>query len=99
MENLDPYRWRHARDAALERDGYRCQAADLFGHLKIPCGVTDGLHVHHLDPVGEPYELANLLTLCPVHHARLHHREPALKARRPRRGRANAAAYRKYHAA
>ena len=99
MQNLDPSLWRLARSAALERDNHRCQAADKFGVLEIPCRETVGVHVHHLDPAGEPYELANLLTLCAVHHARLHHRDPKLRERRPRRARANAAAYRKYEAA
>lgn len=99
MENLDPSLWRSARSTALERDNHTCQAADLFGPLVIPCRETVGVHVHHVDPEGSAYELGNLLTLCPVHHARLHHRDPVLRDRRPRRARANAAAYRKYEAA
>jgi hypothetical protein len=39
------------------------------------CGVTRGLHAHHLRhwEDGGPTELANLVLLCPYHH-RLHHR-------------------------
>ena len=49
---------------------YRDRACAVPG-----CGVTRGLHAHHLRhwEDGGPTELANLVLLCPYHH-RCHHR-------------------------
>ena len=97
MRGLDPHLWASARAAALIRDGNRCQAADLFGPVRVPCEETVGVHVHHVDPARfGPYDLAGLLCLCPVHHARLRYRDPRLKDQRRRRARANAGAYRSF---
>lgn len=64
--------WQTARAATLLRDGYACGADEGDG---VPCGQLDHLQVHHLTPVeegGDPYDIKNLLTLCPSHHRRLH---------------------------
>lgn len=59
-------RWGGNWKAALERDGYKCQA----------CGAEHGLHVHHRDGSGETdspnHELSNLQTLCRTCHKRIH---------------------------
>lgn len=95
MQGLHTAEWARARAAALARDQHCCQARERYGPLVLYCHETVGVHVHHVDPDGAPYDLGNLVTLCPVHHARLHHRDPKLADRRPRRARANAAAYRR----
>ena len=50
-------RWRGARRAALERDGWRC----------VKCGKAGRLEVDHIQPLhkgGAPFDLGNLRTLC-----------------------------------
>ena len=51
-------RWKRARRAALERDGYRCRK----------CGRAAGRfevdHVVPLEAGGAPYALDNLQSLC-----------------------------------
>lgn len=52
----DP-RWHAARAACLERDGATCQA----------CGSTEQPEADHKQPLqlgGDPFDLANLQTLC-----------------------------------
>jgi hypothetical protein len=64
--------WRHARVAALERAGHRCQAAT--------CAETEDLEVHHRVPVeprtgyamGCQHHQENLEVLCPGHHRERH---------------------------
>jgi 5-methylcytosine-specific restriction endonuclease McrA len=54
-------RWQQARAAARKRDGERCRR----------CGTADNLEVHHvvgLAEGGQPYALANLVTLCTECH-------------------------------
>ncbi len=63
MEDLDQRLWRQARLAALERDSHRCVVAD---HDGSPCRGT--LHVHHLLPVYDPYDVDGLATVCASHH-------------------------------
>jgi 5-methylcytosine-specific restriction endonuclease McrA len=59
------HRWKKLRRIALARDGHRCTS----------CGTNGGrLEVHHITPLdrgGQPFDLANLATLCPL----CHHRE------------------------
>lgn len=56
--------WKSARRAVIARDDGRCQA----------CGVEDGLHVHHIEPVrnfpdpNDAHYLENLVTLCSTCH-------------------------------
>lgn len=55
------YGWSWARDHALARDGYRCQAAgDHHGRLSV----------HHITPLrhGGRHDVTNLRTLCRKHH-------------------------------
>ncbi len=56
--------WQNTRKVILERDGYKC----------VICGVSEGLHVHHLIPrhLGGTDEPANLITLCAACHASRH---------------------------
>lgn len=57
----DP-RWKAARAACLERDGFAC----------VVCGETEGLQVDHIirisDDISLAFELENLQTLCDPHH-------------------------------
>ncbi|MDE0190753.1 MAG: HNH endonuclease signature motif containing protein [Gammaproteobacteria bacterium] len=53
----DPKGWREVRALVFERDGRRC----------VECGRTDGLECDHRTPVkdgGDPWDMANLQTLC-----------------------------------
>lgn len=59
-------RWREVRAQARARDGDRCSVSRLLGGT---CGGR--LHVHHLDPDGDPVDLDNLLTVCQSCHPRL----------------------------
>lgn len=55
--------WKVLRAAARERDGNACTVARLIG------GDCRGLlHVHHIDPDGDPLDLDNLGTVCATHH-------------------------------
>lgn len=54
--------WKSARDAIVERDGYRC----------VICDREDGLHVHHIDRDTTNDDPSNLITLCNFCHARAH---------------------------
>ena len=57
---LDARQWAQARRAALKRDGKRC----------VRCGAK-GRKVDHIKPLsdqGDPYDLANLRTLCRACH-------------------------------
>jgi len=56
-------KWQRTREAALRRDGRRCAT----------CGATDKLEVHHRKAIadgGGPFDLSNLVTLCPSCHHR-----------------------------
>src|SRR5690242_7417972 len=58
----DP-RWKAARAACLERDGYAC----------VMCGADEDLQADHIEDLASAPELAfeidNLQTLCPPCHA------------------------------
>lgn len=65
----DNHCWTNARQAALERDGFRCRDG---------CVSLD-LHVHHVTPVGDDgysrgcqHHLDGLVTLCQGHHVEEH---------------------------
>lgn len=60
-----------ARDAALERDNYACQASE-FGLRHVCLGR---LHVHHRlrRSQGGSDDLDNLITLCDAAHTHVHH--------------------------
>ena len=63
---LDPTSYESVRNQVLRRDGWRCQS----------CGTMSNLEVHHREfrsHLGEDSE-ENLITLCTVCHARVHHR-------------------------
>src|ERR1039457_7101042 len=62
---LDPLSYENLREQILRRDGWRCQS----------CGTMSNLEVHHREfrsHSGEDSE-ENLITLCSVCHARVHH--------------------------
>lgn len=61
-----PY-WDEIKRVVLRRDGYACRICGAPG-------TRWSLQVHHLTPVrfGGSSEPANLVTLCPECHARLH---------------------------
>jgi hypothetical protein len=57
-------------NAAMERDGFRCQ----------DCGVTTDLIVHHMERKGLLFpnnDISNLVTLCRACHTRRHEKEDA----------------------
>lgn len=61
-------RWRRVRQRVLERDGYRCRARVDGERCRV---VGRGLQAHHVMPLrrgGEPFDEANLMTLCDRHH-------------------------------
>jgi len=58
----DP-RWAVARLAAKRRDGWKCVQCGARGRLEVD-------HVRGLRDGGEPFDLANLQTLCPACHSR-----------------------------
>lgn len=77
----DSREWRAARRAALARDGYRCSECGGRGGR----GPGRALQVDHVLPVekgGAPFDVANLRTVCPPCHHRLH--APVNRARRLR---------------
>lgn len=43
------------------------------------CGVSTGLHVHHIDRNPANNDPVNLMTLCASHHLKLHWREDRAK--------------------
>lgn len=91
--------WRRARAQALARDGSRCQARERYGPVRLTCGDSVGVHVHHIvrpEDGGDPFAVANLIVLCPMHHRRLHGLAALPADDRRRRARANAAAYRRF---
>jgi hypothetical protein len=57
----DCVNWLNGRQAALERDGFRC----------VQCGREDRLHVHHKDDP-DCHEADNLVTLCASCHRKEH---------------------------
>lgn len=66
----DNHSWTSARQAAKERDGFRC----------AECGASYPLEVHHKDPVGArgyghgcQHHLDGLVTLCRGHHLAADH--------------------------
>jgi 5-methylcytosine-specific restriction endonuclease McrA len=62
---LDPELYEHLRNRVLRRDGWRCQS----------CGTRSNLEVHHKElrsHAGDDSE-QNLITLCSVCHATVHH--------------------------
>ena len=61
VDKLNSRRWKLARLAALERDGWRCVSCGRAGRLQVD-------HIQMLSEGGEPYELGNLQALCiPCH--------------------------------
>ena len=61
-------RWQRIRRSAFERDGFRCRA----------CGRPGRLEAHHVRPLergGDPYDLANIETLCRGCHIDRHRRQ------------------------
>lgn len=65
----DSSRWAEARARALARDGDRCVPAFLLGG---ECGgVLDVHHIVRPEHGGDPYDPANLITVCHRHHPAL----------------------------
>lgn len=70
-------RWKATAARILERDGHRCTFGlyDEDDDRGVPaggCRARQGLDVHHRTPIedgGDPYDEANLRTLCDHHHA------------------------------
>ena len=67
MSELTPTggRWARVRRAAFDRDGWRCRK----------CSKPGRLEAHHVTPLhegGEPYDLANVETLCRRCHIAFH---------------------------
>ena len=58
---LNARRWATARRAVFDRDGYRCVLCGRAGRLECD-------HVTPLDRGGDPWDQANLQTLCRACH-------------------------------
>ena len=61
VDLLNARRWKLARRAALDRDGWRC----------VKCGRAGRLQVDHIQPLsagGDGYALSNLQSLCFADH-------------------------------
>ena len=54
---LNTLRWARVRRATFDRDGWRCVRCSRAGRLECD-------HVVPLDRGGDPWDLANLQTLC-----------------------------------
>ena len=59
---LNRRRWSRVRRAVLNRDGWRCRRCRRYGN---ECD-----HVTPLDRGGDPWDMANLQTLCRTCHIR-----------------------------
>ena len=63
MHIIRTKRWRGLRLEVLRRDGWQC----------VKCGARGRLEVDHVRPVRDhpdgAFDMANLQTLCPRHHA------------------------------
>lgn len=73
VNRLRALEWARAREAALERDGHRCRAAD-YG-LDSPCqSFPPGPVVHHMRRRKgvDKHALPWLVTLCGFHHVHVH---------------------------
>lgn len=70
--NLVPGSWSYGKNIALRRDGFAC----------VVCAFNVVVHVHHIKPrsKGGDHDPANLVTLCPNHHAMVHRRVLAAEA-------------------
>ena len=64
--------WQSTREYIKERDRYLCQACLRDAEGTIVRYNSDGLEVHHIQPLYSHYELriegTNLITLCGYHH-------------------------------
>ncbi len=62
--NLVPGSWSYGKNIALRRDNFAC----------VICGFDATVHAHHITPrsKGGDHDPANLVTLCPNHHAMVH---------------------------
>ena len=63
--HLNPRRWALARQAAFERDGWRCRN----------CGGAGRLEGHHEPPLrkgADPYDVSGIKTLCRECHIERH---------------------------
>ena len=54
---LHARRWARVRRAVLDRDGWRCRRCRRVGRMEVD-------HVVPLDRGGDPWDMANLQTLC-----------------------------------
>lgn len=65
--------WQKKRDNIVHRDFYLCRVCNdgRYGVFGIP-GLNQDLSVHHIEPLGERFDLRleddNLLTCCSMHH-------------------------------
>ena len=55
--HLNARRWARVRRAVFKRDGYRCRRCGRAGRLECD-------HVQPLDRGGDPWDMANLQSLC-----------------------------------
>lgn len=60
--------YRHWRKSVLERDNYTCQYPN--------CNTKEELHTHHIKPRKDypelKYNVSNGITLCYIHHGKVH---------------------------
>ena len=61
IDRLNSRRWKLARLAALERDGWRCAKCGRAGRLQVD-------HIQPLSEGGDGYKLENLQSLCIPDH-------------------------------
>ena len=67
------YAWQKKRNSIVRRDFYLCRVCNegSYGVFGVP-GLDQELQVHHIEPLGERFDLrlddGNLLTCCSRHH-------------------------------
>ncbi|MCY4065058.1 MAG: HNH endonuclease signature motif containing protein [Rhodospirillaceae bacterium] len=68
LHGLGGERWERVRQAIFRRDGYRCRECGRYGPLECD-------HIKPLKSGGEPWDPANLQSLCRDCHAAKTERE------------------------
>lgn len=66
------WQWKNKREEIKQRDHYLCQVCRVNKHRTLKVFNSEGLEVHHIEPLKDKPELklenSNLITLCTYHH-------------------------------